>query len=83
MDLDLQGWMFEAEQQWLYETAYNLPNDAIIVEIGSWKGLSTSNLCRGCVGTNKKVYVVDTWKGTPEHIDTFYVEAKTKDIYQN
>ena len=65
MDLDLQGWIFEAEQKWLFEIAYHLPDHATIVEIGSWKGLSTSNLCLGCMNSHKKIYAVDTWQGIP------------------
>lgn len=81
MELDLQGWMFEGEQRWLYETAFRLPDHAAIVEIGSWKGLSTSNLCKGCKNSLKKVYAIDTWEGTSTLFETYYAEAKSKDIF--
>ncbi|TVM02869.1 MAG: hypothetical protein CV087_08165 [Candidatus Brocadia sp. WS118] len=82
MELDLQGWMFEAEQKWLYETAYRLPDDATIVEIGSWKGLSTSCLCRGCLHSRKKVYAVDHWQGSWNEMETHFANAKTDDIFK-
>lgn len=38
-----------------------------IIEVGSWLGLSTINLAKGCLATqNGKVYAVDTFVGNPK-----------------
>jgi hypothetical protein len=58
-----------------------LRDQMIIVEIGSWKGLSTSILARTVVDYNGSVFAVDHWmgsEGVPHHevakvVDIFYV----------
>ena len=55
-----------SQEFWLYKTARELLPDSIIVEIGSFKGRSTSCLAFGCVGTKKRVYSIDTFNGN-EH----------------
>ena len=49
-----------------------------IVEIGSWRGLSTHALLTGCPGI---VYAVDTWKGSPNETGGAHSDALTQDIY--
>ena len=71
---DIQGWMSNAELEWLYRTAQNMET---IVEIGSWKGRSTHALLSGCKGT---VYAVDHFKGSNgEAVE--HLEAQQHDIY--
>jgi len=72
---DIQGWMSEGEQQWLYTQAKKMRS---IVEIGSWKGRSTHALCSGCKGT---VYAVDTWKGSRAELTSAHKEATERDIF--
>jgi len=55
----------EDEADDLYFAALKVPDNEIIVEIGSYKGSSTYALALGCVGRNVKVYAVDTWMGSP------------------
>jgi hypothetical protein len=71
----IQGFMTTPELQWLYDTAKNMQS---IVEIGSWRGLSTHALLAGCRGP---VYAVDTWEGSPNELDAAHSEVKTQDIY--
>jgi hypothetical protein len=71
--LSIQGWMGESELSWLAERA---AESSSVVEIGSWKGRSTSALLSGCSGT---VTAVDHFLGTPE--DENHKEAATTDIY--
>ena len=51
------------QEYWLFERARSLPNGAIIVEIGSFKGRSTCCLAYGCRGTSKHIFAVDTFDG--------------------
>lgn len=52
----------------------------IIVEVGSWKGFSTSFLARSVIDYNGKVFTVDHFQGTPGVWN--YEMAKKEDIYQ-
>ena len=71
----IQGWMNDADLQWLYETAKTMDS---IVEIGSWKGKSTHALLSGC---NGQVYAVDTFLGSPDEMK-YYKEVATRDIHK-
>jgi len=57
------GYLFEGQEQWLFEAAYSLPGPANIVEIGSFRGRSTCALASGCRGTEKRVFAIDTFDG--------------------
>ncbi len=50
-----------------------------IVEIGSWKGYSTSILAKRAVGYSGKVFAVDHWRGGEGTWQ--YNSAKTQDVY--
>jgi predicted O-methyltransferase YrrM len=51
------------QERWLFRAAKSLPDESIIVEIGSFKGRSTCALAYGCKGTRKHVFAVDTFQG--------------------
>lgn len=70
--LAIQGWMTEAELEWLSARA---AESSSVVEIGCWKGRSTAALL-SCPGT---VTAVDHFLGTPG--DENHEEAKTTDIH--
>jgi len=56
------------EKRVLYSLAKSCPKETVIVEIGSWKGLSTIVLAKGAQKGNKnKIYAVDPHTGSPEH----------------
>ncbi len=67
----IQGWF---SYEWLYS---KLVQDADFsstykfVEIGSWKGKSTSYLAVEIINSGKKITLdaVDTWTGSEEHLD--------------
>jgi predicted O-methyltransferase YrrM len=59
----VDGWLDVEEERWLFEQAYSLPDRANIIEIGSFKGRSTSFLASGCRGTKKRVSAIDTFNG--------------------
>jgi len=52
-----------AQERWLFGAARVLPDRSTIVEIGSFKGRSTTCLAYGCRGTAKHIYAVDTFAG--------------------
>ena len=51
------------QERWLFETALSLPDYAIIVEVGSYKGRSTTALALACRGTGRRVIAIDTFCG--------------------
>jgi predicted O-methyltransferase YrrM len=82
-DSDTDGWLTPGEGTFLYMAAQSCTGNGDIVEIGSWKGLSTTFIAKGSkAGKNVKVYAIDPHTGSPEHkekypnIDT-YEEFKT------
>jgi predicted O-methyltransferase YrrM len=69
---DLDGWMcgsfervFRNSLQTLYE---QLKRPLIIIEVGSWKGLSATSMARIAKECNIEVRIlcIDTWLGAPE-----------------
>src|SRR5262245_60523285 len=61
----IQGWLYPQEGEWLFAAARSLPDNANIVEIGSYHGRSTCCLALGCLGTKKRVYAIDSFDGGP------------------
>jgi hypothetical protein len=59
----VEGFLLEGEEKWLFKRARSLPDGANLVEIGSYRGRSTSCLAFGCRGTKKHVYAVDSFDG--------------------
>lgn len=63
----IHGWLVPYQTFLIYAIASHAKGK--IVEIGSWKGRSTSVFC---IATEKKdvdIYCVDTWEGSEEHKD--------------
>lgn len=64
---NVEGWLFSEERVWLYRAAKRVKK-GVIVEIGSWKGLSTIWLAKGSqAGYRAKVYAIDPHTGAEEH----------------
>ncbi len=66
---NIHGW-FDYEK--LFQTAIqNCPENGKIVELGCWKGKSSSYLIVEAYNSTKNVELnfVDTWAGSPEHLD--------------
>lgn len=59
----VEGWLVPGQEQYLFEKVRSLPQDATIVEIGSFRGRSTVAMAFACVGTQRKIYCIDTWDG--------------------
>lgn len=81
----IEGWLSNLEAKWLFERAFDLPEGANLVEIGSFKGRSTCCLAFGCRGTNKRVSAIDTFDGGPDlprhdSFQEFYLNLKSCDL---
>jgi predicted O-methyltransferase YrrM len=69
---NIQGWCNDQGAFLLYALALNFAPGNVIVELGSWKGLSTVWLANAVKDKNdgkSLVYAVDTWDGSLEHKD--------------
>jgi predicted O-methyltransferase YrrM len=64
--LDIDGWLTAKEGEALYSLAIS-ENCKTIVELGSWKGRSTSWLMAAAYQTGGTVYAVDHFRGSSEH----------------
>lgn len=59
----VRGFLVPGQERWLFNAAAALPDDAVIVEIGSFLGRSTTAMAMGCRGTRRKIFCIDTFKG--------------------
>jgi len=64
----VEGWLADAEGEFLYNAAKNCKGNRVIVEIGSWKGKSTIWLAKGAkAGGNVEIYAIDPHTGSSSH----------------
>jgi hypothetical protein len=75
---EIQGW-FNYQQTYNF-LASKILDGGIFVECGAWLGCSSSYLC-DLVKDRIKVYIVDTWKGSPDELTTTHKLATMTDIY--
>jgi predicted O-methyltransferase YrrM len=62
----IEGWLLPTEGKWLFDSARSLPNQANVVEVGSYKGRSTCCLALGCRETKRRVFAIDSFDGGPD-----------------
>lgn len=74
----IEGFMVPGQEEYLFNKVKSLPEDAVIVEIGSYKGRSTVAMAYACLGTSRKIYCIDTWDGN----DSDFFEKNFFDIWQ-
>lgn len=68
----VRGLLLPGDINYLFEKAKALPKSAVVVEIGSFMGLSAIIMASALaiVGNDgARVFCVDPWKGSPEHQD--------------
>jgi hypothetical protein len=65
----IEGWFSEDDKKFYYTMFKRLPTNSKIVEIGAFKGRSSSYMAHLIANSTKtiKFYCVDTWEGSPEH----------------
>lgn len=51
------------QERWFFGAAKSVRDNAVIVEIGSFKGRSTVSFGFGCIGSNKHIYAIDLFEG--------------------
>lgn len=62
----IPGWMAEEDLEIMAELAKQVPEDGLIVEVGSWMGQSTQ--CWS-MNTKAQVIAIDLWKWMPKTYD--------------
>jgi predicted O-methyltransferase YrrM len=62
----VEGWLSEAQGRALFDTAAAATGAGVIVEIGSWKGRSTTWLASGARLAGQRVYAIDPHRGSRE-----------------
>jgi len=77
---EIPGWMGDAELEYLYNMVKDGPADALFVEIGAWKGLSTGAMYKAIHG-NQVVCTVDSWLGQADLRFTSHGEVTTSDVF--
>ncbi|NEO06106.1 class I SAM-dependent methyltransferase [Moorena sp. SIO3I8] len=81
----IDGFLVPGQEEFLFNKVKSLPEDALIVEVGSYKGRSTAAMAFACVGTNRKIYCIDPWIGQCQDIpekSVFEVWKENLDKYQ-
>ncbi|MHC5610946.1 MAG: class I SAM-dependent methyltransferase, partial [Nostoc sp.] len=74
----IEGFMVTGQEEYLFNKVKSLPEDAVIVEIGSFKGRSTVAMAYACIGTKRKIYSIDTWDGN----DADFSERQFFEVWQ-
>jgi ubiquinone/menaquinone biosynthesis C-methylase UbiE len=59
----VDGWLVEGQEKYLFEKVKSLPDNAVIIEIGSYHGRSTVAMAYACWGTGKRIFAIDTFLG--------------------
>jgi hypothetical protein len=75
---EIDGW-FDYQKTYTYLVS-KVPDNGIFVECGAWLGKSSSYLC-DMAQDRIQVFIVDTWKGSSNELETNHILAKTQDIY--
>jgi hypothetical protein len=78
---DLQGWFSEYNRIMLEKVVRTVAiPDMKILEVGTWKGLSTSVIAKVVAENNGTIYCVDTWGGN-QGLGGIHSEPRYKDIF--
>lgn len=79
---EIEGWFgFESVYD---ELIKKTPINGIFIECGAWLGKSSSYLCDRINNTRPDitVYIVDSWRGSYNELNSFHKLATQQDIYQ-
>lgn len=64
--VDLQGWVNVGFQECLDSVARHIGEDAVVIEVGSWKGASAVRIAEALKPKLAWLVCIDTWLGSPE-----------------
>src|SRR6516225_8297832 len=70
----IEGWFSEDEGRWYARFAREL-RGGVFVEVGSWKGRSTSFIGRVCNANGTRLVCVDHWRGSRDVLAPRYRAA--------
>jgi MMP 1-O-methyltransferase len=70
----IDGWLTKSEAVGLHTVASLLPSDAVVVEIGTWKGKSTYCIAKGL--KSGKIYSVDPFDASGEEDSAVVYEQR-------
>lgn len=74
----IEGW-FNHQNAYLH-LLREMPQDGKFIELGAWLGKSTSYLCDNA-RVNQEIYVLDSWEGSPNELDSYHAKAKEGRLY--
>lgn len=75
------GLLSPGQEQFLHEKVASLPENAVVAEIGIFKGRSTIAMAFACVDTERTIYAVDSWKHNMFQVrDIFEFNLKRLDL---
>lgn len=60
---DIEGYLVAGQEKYLFDKVRSLPHNAIILEIGGCYGRSTVAMAFACVGTERRIFTIDTFYG--------------------
>lgn len=73
-EIDLQGWKMNVFDS-RFESYVNKINPKLIIEVGTWKGLSAITMANK---TTSNIICIDTWLGAPEFWTTNGIQDETR-----
>lgn len=76
----ISGWFNNDEAHAYKFLVDSVPDNGVFVECGAWLGRSSSFLC-DYANDRIKIFIVDTWKGSSNELNSFHKLATITDIY--
>jgi predicted O-methyltransferase YrrM len=76
----VSGYLAPQDVEYLFRMATTVRANSVIVEIGSWMGLSSITMANALLSKrnlNTRIYCVDTWRGSSEHRDMNAIKQDT------
>ena len=80
---DVEGWLSDAQGRALFEAAAATTGRGAIVEIGSWKGRSTTWLASGARLAGRRVYAIDPHRQSREDPGAATLDAFLANLARN
>jgi SAM-dependent methyltransferase len=83
---EIEGWMCQSFLDNFIMSLHHIPKkELIVIEVGSWKGLSANMMAKLCKDASRivKIICVDTWLGSVEHQDTMVRNNGYPTIYDD
>jgi predicted O-methyltransferase YrrM len=79
----VEGWLSDAQGRALFDAAAAITGQGVIVEIGSWKGRSTTWLASGARAGGHRVYAVDPHRRSRENPEAATLDEFLDNLARN